>query len=277
MKTKTTIRIWSLRTAITVLGFAVVGSFVFAASNGILTVTNNFFDNSYADQRIVDDAVSEVAEDDSSDLMGIGEGQGIRYEQSYVWAEYGFFADEEDGFNIGTFNKRDADNYTPYLTDGYSQRLVTLTITDTSSAGVINPEGETIYVYDFSYRIQTATTVPSHVTAGTSTFAGVNPEVAAANWDSDVSSEGTQSIFFLTTTFVANAGPASDSGNATGTVFMLDNPPLDTRDASGTRYVIPVLSTEYIVCTASSTIKSPTTTMGTYGGQCQFKYYVIED
>ena len=90
---------WALWLVVCILGVAVVTS-VALAVNGF-NVTNNFYSGSYADQRTAlaesDEAV-EIGEE-FEELIGVGEGRGLRYPTSYVYAGYGFFADGEDGFD----------------------------------------------------------------------------------------------------------------------------------------------------------------------------------
>ncbi len=266
---------WLVNVAGFLIVFALVGSIVFAGGS---VVTNNFYGETSVDQSSEPESVSDDPGSEEP-IVGIGIGRGSRFVDSYLYAGHGLIADDEDGFSIGTFNNADgATNVVPFLTDGYVERLVTLTITNTSSAGILNPEGETIYVYDASYRYQTATTSATFVIIGTSTKALIVPSESALDFPGG--NGGDQSIFKLETNFPAVVGDPL-TNTATSTVFMADNQGKDTRDASGIQYVIPVKSTEYLTCYASTTVRIAAqladTTMGTFQGQCQIKYYVIED
>lgn len=158
------------------------------------------------------------------------------------------------------------DNLT--LTDGRIAKMVSVDLSATSSAGILNPEGETIWVYDSTVLVQTATSTAIAYLTGTTT-AGIVPQdgTCGATGDCAAATAGMASIL--------NTGTAAATtvGN---TFFKLDYQGTDTRDASGVRYLVPVLSTEYLTCTASTT----PATNGVTGGQaaqCQFHYFVIED
>ena len=243
-----------------VIGVFCIGGLVFAAGNSI---TNNFYDNSSADQRA-------AADNQSSEDANLG--GGSRFTDSYIYAGEGFFADYNNGYGIGTFNKADGSStYVPYLTDGYVEKILSLTMTNTSSVGLLNPEGETIWVYDATYITQTATTSSVLPLMGTSTVAWISGDYFVGK---SIGGDGKQSILKGTSVITT-----SNLVTATTTLWRADNYGTDSRDASGVQYVIPVYSTEYLTCYASSTpkITGYQNAMGTYQSQCQFKYYVLKD
>lgn len=154
------------------------------------------------------------------------------------------------------------------LTNGYTEKVLNVDLNATSSAGTLNPEGVTIWVYDASVRIQTATTSAISYLMGTTTAGivgandtcGVNDTCVGAN-------SGMASIL--------NTGTAAATtvGN---TFFKLDYQGTDTRDGSGVRYVVPVTSTNYLTCFASTT-PADFYQVGGQAAQCQFKYFVMAD
>ena len=144
------------------------------------------------------------------------------------------------------------------------EKVAVIDLSNTSSAVLINPETETIYVYDATVKIQTATTSAITYQAGTSTSIGIDQDTISTT---DGNSYGAASILFTGTTAVPTLGFV---------FFKADYEATDTRDASGTRYVIPVLTTEYLLCAASTTPAANGKTGG-QAVQCQFKYFLIKD
>jgi len=168
----------------------------------------------------------------------------------------------EKGYSLGTLSA------TSTFSDGYTKRLVTVDLDATSSAVVINPEDETIWVYDATLRVQTATTSNIAYQMGTTTSVGVEQALTC----------GATGVCAA-----ATAGHASilDTGaeavpTALDTFFKADYQGTDTRDGSGTRFVVPVLDDEYLSCNASTT-PAANNEVGGQAVQCQFWYYVIED
>lgn len=168
----------------------------------------------------------------------------------------------EEGFSLGTLSS------TGVLTDGYTEKLAVINLSATSSAVLVNPESETIWVYDASVRIQTATSTAISYLAGTSTSQGIDQgAICGATGFCGTATANHASIL--------NTGTAAVT-TALDTFFKADNQGTDTRDGSGTRFVVPVLSGEYLICAASTT-PAANAQVGGQAVQCQFKYYVIED
>lgn len=242
-------------------GILAVGSVAFAVGNSI---TNNFYEGSYADQRSVDTETPPTGGDEADDNSL---GGGSRFRDSYLYAGSGIFVDNEDGFSIGTF---DTDPYTgdATTTDGYRERLAVINLDATSSAVLLNPEDETAYVYDATVRVQTATSTAIAYLIGTTTVNGVDQ--GATCGATGVCANATAGM-----ASILNTG-TSAATTALTTFFKADSQGTDTRDGSGTRFVVPVLDGEYFGCFAS-TSPAANKTVGGQAVQCQIKYYVIED
>ncbi len=170
-----------------------------------------------------------------------------------------------NGLGVGTVGDAGA------ITDGYIEKLAVVTISATNTASLVNPESETIWVYDSTVRIQTATSTAISYKLGTSSTAVIGKDDQCG---------------FTATCATATAGDASISnteasagvGAATTALdvfFKADFEGINTLTGSGDRFVVPVLSGEYLIITASSTNSD-----SNYAGQvaqAQFKYFVIED
>ena len=178
-----------------------------------------------------------------------------------IVVDNGVKATNESGFDIGSYI---ADGT---LSDGFSERLAVISVNATSSGALVNPESETIYVYDATARIQTATGTVQEITIGTSSVAYVAPQDSCG-------ADGTCAATTAGDASILQTGDITASTAANTTYFKADYEGTDTRDGSGTRYIVPVLSGEYLTCAASSTIDIA---YGAGAFQCQVKYYVIED
>lgn len=179
-----------------------------------------------------------------------------------VSGDVGFTAGK--GYGLGTVSAAGV------LTNGYRTDVLNVDLNATTSAGTVNPESETIWIYDATVRIQTATTTTDiEYNLGTTT-------------DGIIAADGSCGTTGACGTAIAGEASILRTGAITPTTtdgynmyFKDDFQGTDTRDASGTRYVVPVNSSEYLTCYASSS--------SAYSGgdgqaaQCQFKYYVIED
>lgn len=198
--------------------------------------------------------------DSGEDILG----GASRFPQSHIYAGDGFYADNADGFNWGTYSVSGGN---PVLADGLSERLVVITASATSSAAVVNPESETIYVFDAWARIQTATGTVQELTLGTSTVAYVAPQGSCGADDTCANATAKDASILQT-------GDITASTAANTTYFKADYQGTDTRDGSGSRYLVPVNSGEYFTCSASTTLDIA---YGAGAFQCGFKYYVVED
>lgn len=231
-----------------VLGIFAIGGIVFAAGNSI---TNNFYDNSTADQRA------------TADEAGVNFG-GVTAEDEIFTAGVAVegLLGAEGGIGQGSVD----DNMS--LTNGYIMKVANIDLSATSSAVLLNPEGETIYVYDATARIQTATTTASTAyLMGTSTSSGIEQALLCG-------ATGVCGTATSKEASILNTGAITPV--ALDTYFKADYQGTDTRDGSGTRFVVPVLSSEYLFCGVSTTPALNGQTGG-QATQCQFKYYVIED
>jgi len=188
------------------------------------------------------------AESSQEDLLG-----GITLEDE-VFVYNAFF---ESGIGLG---KTDANNK---LIDGYKEKIAVIDLLSTSSASLLNPEGETIYVYDTTVRVQDATSVATAYRIGTSSAA-----VIAA--DGTCGADGSCAATTAADASILNTGTAAVT-TALDTFFKMDYQGTDTRDGSGIRYVVPVNSGEYLMVTASSSAYT------SQAVQAQIKYYIIED
>ena len=168
----------------------------------------------------------------------------------------------ETSFGIGTLSE------TGVVTDGLIAKLKVIDVNATSSGTAINPEGVTVWVYDASVRQQTASSTLSGgsysigTTSGsiiTQELRGTCPRNEAKCGEVSILKTGS-----ITTQVVGS------------TYFKADFEGTDTRDASGSRFLVPVLAGEYFACVASSTPAANDTYSG-QAVQCQIHYYVVKD
>lgn len=191
-------------------------------------------------------------------------GGASRFPNSHIYTGDGFYTDGGDGYNWGTYS---ASGGNPVLTDGLSERVAIITVTATSSGAIINPEDETIYVFDGWTRIQTATDTIQELRIGTSTIDYVTPETSCSADDTCSAADAKEVSILQTGDIAANTAVGA-------TYFKDDYQGTDTTDGSGTRYVVPVEDDQYITCSASTTLDIA---YGAASFQCGIKYYVVED
>lgn len=182
------------------------------------------------------------------------------YVENDLTVDGDFAIDGGNGIALGTTGSDSV------VTDGYVEKVVVIDLTNTSSATLVNPEDETIYVYDATFRIQTATTSAFRAVIGTSSASVIAIDGSCLATGCDDTTSGNGSIL--------DTGDVSASTAANTTYFKADYQGVDTRDASGVRYLVPVNDDEYLSVFASTTLNI---TPGTFAAQAQIKYYVIED
>lgn len=155
------------------------------------------------------------------------------------------------------------------LNNGYSMGFKVFDLSATSSATELNDTGETLYVYDAYVRVQTATTSDIGYLIGTSSAAFIARDGTC----------GTTGVCGATTAGEASIlNTTNQSGGTTvgDTFFKADYQGTDTRDGSGTRFVVPIIDQEYISCFASTT-PDANLQVGGQATQCVVKYYTLDD
>lgn len=155
---------------------------------------------------------------------------------------------------------------TATLQDGYTLDTIQIELNATSSAGILNPFDETIYVTDDSYvRVVLATTTSVSYQMGTTTDGEIEPKLSCAV-------TGTCSATTAGNASILNT--ASTTPAANGIYFKEDFQGTDTRDASGERHFVPVLDDEYLTCNISPGVGGNLQTGG-QGVNCVFTYFRI--
>lgn len=170
----------------------------------------------------------------------------------------------ENGFAQGTYFGNST------LADGFTDNMLEIDLNATTSAGTLNPEGATIWVYDAYVRQQTASSTAggSGYVIGTSSTGVIAADGTCGAGDTCGAGNGGMASILKTGAIATQA-----VGNM---YFKADFQGTDTRDGSGTRFVVPVASTDYITCHASST-PAANNTSGGQAVQCVVRYLELAD
>lgn len=148
----------------------------------------------------------------------------------------------------------------------------------TTSAGVLvgdidGIDSQTIYVYDAYYVITGSATTTVEILLGTSTKAYITH-------DEQCGIDGSCGSATANEASILRTGNITGS-TATSTIYSkLDFQGTDTRDASGTRYVVPVAYTDYLTMYASTTPATNRTDIeansNLFDGYSVFKFFYLK-
>ena len=259
-----------------VLGVVVLAIVFSVTSIALAQVTGFSWAN--VEQLVAEKIFGNIESPIEEPSFGVGNdliGKPTRFPNGYIDANFGFYVNgdpvvssstailTEYGFAVGTVSTAGV------VTDGYRQGHANVDLTNTSSAVLLNPEGRSIFVYDATLRIQTATTTANIAyLMGTSTSSGLDQGQLCGFTGVCATAAGGGEASILNTAAITAA--------ANATYFKADYQGTDTRDGSGTWFNPIVRGDEYLFCGVSTTAVANGQTGG-QAAQCQFKYYVIED